>query len=133
MKYNYKLMQKFFDSKPIWGHGAASFQHDHGIPPATYYRWLKKYRAGVGSDSRAEKINNRHGEEIAKLKSMHAKEIMELKRHGNEIIDENMQAFIDHVDGLLIVHTDIDLDDLLANTKAIFEMERFSDASMARR
>ena len=103
MKYSYELMDKAV--KHPWGAQRFLFQ-EHRVPVATYYRWLKKYRSGHGS-----------------VHAQMDQRLDQLKKQANNIIKENMRTYKDHVDALILVNTDVDLDKLLENTKAKFEVK----------
>ena len=116
MKYSYELMHKAVN---VSGGGQRYLFQEHAVSEATYYRWLKKYRDGVGSD-------RSHGEEkIRTIREQHQKEMdqkcEEFVEHANGVMKSNLQSFTDHVNSLLIVHCDTDLEELLSNTKAVYE------------
>ncbi len=121
MKYSYELMDQVMNSKE-WSKQGYMFR-EYGISEATYYRWLKKYREGVGADDRSLQ------DLIKSLKAQHKKEMdqkcEEFVLHANGVMDSNLKAFTDHVNSLLIVHCDTDLEDLLANTKAVYKPDYF--------
>ncbi len=114
MKYSYEIMEKAVKS----GRPQAYLFQEYGKSEATFYRWLRKYR----SDHALHGNQHDRSHETQHAKK-HKREIERLKSKANALIDSNQEAFRQHVWGLLLVHGDIDLDELLETTKAVYEVK----------
>jgi len=64
------------------------------------------------SDSESESLMDRHKKEMETQKEY-------LIAKSNQLLTDNMAAYEDYIASLILIHTDIDLWDLIANTKSV--------------
>ena len=126
MKYNRQFMEKFLNENKY--NQAKTMKEKHEIPEATFYRWLKKYRDmdGANSEEIARIINQRKAEEekmLQALREEYDRKIEKLREDAQKTMHKNMMAYKEWLEILILVHTDVDIDDLMANTKSRYVFE----------
>ena len=121
MKYSYDFIHTFMNSTDFRPNSTEMWIR-YDVPPATYYRWLRKYRDGVGADGETvSQYRKRIKEEYnARL----AKEVAKVRADANAHMIAYKEAYDDHVNTLMMIHSpNEDVYWLLENTKAKVAIE----------